>query len=140
MDDVRYIVVVQCQIASQACSGYFCEKAFRQRTGGFAAYPREADIRILYLTCGGCCGKGTLRKLGHLARKAVKDGVPRDGIVVHLASCITRDNYHSPRCPHTDYIRQLVARVKLACREDTVISQKAEERRKAGVYGRPADQ
>ena len=53
---------------------------------------------------------------------------------MQLSSCITKDNYHSPRCPHAEYIRELVARAGLDCREDTVISDKAEQRRRDGTY------
>lgn len=52
------------------------------------------------------------------------------------SSCITKDNFHSPRCLFADYIKTLVARVGLDCREDTHISPVAEKRRKEGVYGR----
>jgi len=30
-----YIVIVQCHIVKERCPGYFCEKAFNERTGGF---------------------------------------------------------------------------------------------------------
>lgn len=134
MKDYEYIVVVQCHIVKQRCSGYLCEKAFTNRAGGFADYPAEGSYRIVYLDCGGCCGKATLRKLSNLTRQAGKDGLTKDRIVVQLSSCITRDNYHSPRCPHAEYIRELIARAGLDCREDTVISEKSEKRRRDGTY------
>jgi predicted metal-binding protein len=131
-----YIAVVQCDITRQRCSGYFCEKAFHERSGGFAAYPKDRPYRVLYMTCGGCCGKGVQRRLTHLARQLQKrEGIGRDRIVVQLASCITKDNYHSPRCQFADYMKGLMARAGLACREDTHISPTAEKRRAAGVYG-----
>ena len=134
MKEYEYIIVVQCHITKQRCSGYLCEKAFTHRTGGFAEYPADKSYRIVYLDCGGCCGKATLRKLSNLTRLASKDGIAKDRIVVQLSSCITKDNYHSPRCPHAEYIRELVARAGLDCREDTVISDKAEQRRRDGTY------
>jgi len=134
VSDFEYIAVVQCHIVKQRCSGYLCEKAFHERTGGFADLPAERDYRIVYLDCGGCCGKATLRKLSNLKRLAKKDGIGPDRIVVQLSSCVTKDNYHSPRCPHADYLRELIARAGLACREDTVISEKAEQRRQDGTY------
>ena len=134
MSDFDYIAVVQCHIVKQRCSGYLCEKAFRQRTGGFADLPAERDYRIVYLDCGGCCGKAVLRKLSNLTRLAKKDGIGKDRIVVQLSSCITKDNYHAPRCPHAAFLRELVARAGLACREDTVISAKSEQRRQDGTY------
>jgi hypothetical protein len=53
---------------------------------------------------------------------------------VQLSSCITKDNYHSPPCPHLDYLRALIARAGLRVREDTVISELAERRRRDGVW------
>ena len=129
-----YIVVVQCHLVKQRCSGYFCEKAFHERKGGFADLPAGRDFRVIYMDCGGCCGKAVQRKLTHLARQAKKDGIGRDRIVVQLASCITKDNYHSPRCPTAEYIQEIIARTGIACREDTVISDKAAQRRRDGTY------
>ena len=135
MPDIDYIVVLQCHIVKQRCSGYFCEKSFTERSGGFAAYPKDRPIRINFMTCGGCCGIATQRKLANLLRRLKKDeGVERDRVVVQLASCITTDNHHSPRCRHVDTIRQLIDRVGLDCREDTVINELSEKRRGQGAY------
>lgn len=38
MNDKEYLVIVQCHLVMPRCSGYFCEKAFRERLGGFAGY------------------------------------------------------------------------------------------------------
>lgn len=133
--DKDYVVVVQCHIVKERCSGFCCEKAFAERTGGFADYPQDREYRILTLTCGGCCGKALHRKLSHVSRQIKKhEQVKKDRLVVQLSSCITKDNYHSPPCPHLDYIRALIARAGLDVREDTVISEKAQARRDAGVY------
>ena len=138
MPDPDYIVVVQCEIVKQRCSGYFCEQAFHERTGGFAVYAKDRPYRVLTLTCGGCCGKAIQRKLTHLSRKIKKnEGIDRDRIVVQLASCITKDDYHSPRCPFADYMKEIIARAGIECREDTRISPKSEERRATGRYVRP---
>jgi predicted metal-binding protein len=132
-----YIVVVQCEIAKQRCSGYHCEKAFHERTGGFAVYPKEREHRIISITCGGCCGKAVQRKLTHLARKIRKaEAIEKDRIVVQLASCITLDNFHSPRCMFTEYMKEVIARTGIECREDTHRSAKASGRRAAGHYKR----
>ncbi|MBM4038307.1 MAG: CGGC domain-containing protein [Planctomycetes bacterium] len=135
LTDKDYVVIVQCEIVKQRCSGYFCEKAFNERTGGFAAYPKDKAYRTLYLTCGGCCGRALHRKLAHLARKIKqREGIERDGIVVQLSSCITQDNHHGPPCPHLDYLKTLIARLRLDVREDTAISELAEKRRAEGIY------
>ena len=54
--------------------------------------------------------------------------------MVHLSSCITRHNHHSPPCPHLDYLRQNLAGLKVDDRDDTVINKLSEERRKSGEY------
>jgi hypothetical protein len=36
-DSFDYLVVVQCDIVMERCSGYFCEKAFDERSGVFEA-------------------------------------------------------------------------------------------------------
>jgi predicted metal-binding protein len=97
-----YVVVVQCDIVMERCSGYFCEKALNERSGGFGAFPgSEQELRSLYLTCGGCCGRAVLRKLSDLIRSIKKkEGITKDRIVVQLASCIIKDNYHGLPCPH----------------------------------------
>ena len=134
--DKDYIMVVQCHIVKERCSGYFCEKAFHERAGGFARYPKDKAIRVNFMTCGGCCGKATLRKLRNLTKRArEKEDIPRERIAVQLSSCMTKDNYHSPRCPHIEYIKTLIGRAGLDCFEDARISEKAERRRADGVYG-----
>lgn len=130
-----YIAVVQCHLVKQRCSGYFCEKAFHERTGGFAGYPPDTSPRILFMTCGGCCGRATHRKLSNLVQKLRKhEGIDKSRIAVHLSSCITRDNYHGPPCPHLDYLQKLIGKLGVDVCLDTSISQKAEERRQAGIY------
>lgn len=135
MQDKDYIAVVQCHLVKQRCSGYFCEKAFHERTGGFAAYPADAAYRTLHLTCGGCSGRALHRKLSHLVHKLqMRENVTKDRIVVQLSSCITKDNYHGPPCPHLEYLHQLIAKLGLDVRHDTAISQKAQQRREADQY------
>jgi predicted metal-binding protein len=127
-----YVVVLQCHIVKQKCSGYGCERSFHLRDGGFAAYDRQKPYRWLTITCGGCCGMATHRKLGHLLRKLKKDeDLGRERVVVQLSSCMTKDNYHSPRCPHLDYIKALLSRLKVDCREDTVINKLSQRWRSA---------
>jgi predicted metal-binding protein len=135
MNDKDYIAIVQCHLVKQRCSGYMCERAFHERTGGFANYPADKPYRTLYMTCGGCCGRALHSKLGNLVRKIkAKEGIEKDRIVVQLSSCITNDSYHGPACPHLDYLKELIGKLGLDVRETTSISQKAEKRRQAGVY------
>ena len=130
-----YVVVVQCDIVKERCPGYFCEKAFHERTGGFADYPADKPYRVLTLTCGGCCGRALHRKLTSLCRQLRKrEGIGPERLVVQLSSCITKDNFHGPPCPNLAYLKTLIGRVGLDVREDTVISATSEARRQDGVY------
>jgi predicted metal-binding protein len=98
MSDKEYIVVVQCDIVKERCSGYYCEKAYNERIGGFSHYSKEK-------------------------------------IVVHLSSCITKNNYHGLPCPHIDYMKTLIGKkLGLDICEDTSISPTSEKRRKEGIY------
>jgi len=138
MVDVKnkdYVVIVQCHIVKERCSGYNCERAFHERTGGFAAYPKDKAYRTLNMTCGGCCGRAVHRKLSNLLRKIKKEeDIGKDRIVVQLSSCMTKDNFHSSPCPHLDYLKGLIAKLGLDMREDTFIYEKSEKRRKEGLY------
>lgn len=130
-----YLVIVQCEIVKQRCPGYLCEKAWHERAGGFAAYPKDKSYRVIHLTCGGCCGRGLHRKLTLLNRTMKKkENIEKDKIIVQLSSCITKDNYHAPPCPHRDYIRTLVSKIGMDYLEDTVISKTAQRRRDEGIY------
>lgn len=131
-----YVVVVQCDIVMERCSGYYCEKAFNERDGGFATYPSEKTYRTLYLTCGGCCGRSVHRKVYDLiAAIKGKEGVTKDKIIVHLSSCITRESYHGPKCPHLDYLKNMIEKkLSLDLIDTTTISKTSEELRNKGVY------
>ena len=130
-----YIAIVQCHIVKERCSGYNCELAFNERSGGFSAYPKDKAYRKLNLTCGGCCGRAVHRKLNNLIRRIKEqEGIGKERIVVQLSSCITKDNFHSSPCPHLDYLKGLIAKLGLDICEDTYINEKSEMRRKAGLY------
>lgn len=130
-----YIVIVQCHIVKERCSGYNCELAFNKRSGGFSAYPKDKAYRTLNLTCGGCCGRAVQRKLSNLTRRIKKkEGIAKDRIVVQLASCLTKDNFHSSPCPHLDYLKSLITKLGLDVCDDTYIDEKSEKRRKEGLY------
>ena len=131
----KYAVILQCDIVMERCSGYFCEKAFKARVEGFEGYPKDKDLRSIYMTCGGCCGRGTHRKLSHLIRKLKEyEQVPKDQVIVQLASCITKDNYHAPKCPHLDYIKELLDKLDLDYFEDTHVDETSEAKRQSGTY------
>lgn len=134
-DGKSFIAVIQCHIVMERCSGFFCERAFTMRSGGFSELPEDSRTRIVYLTCGGCCGRALQRKLVNLLEKAgKKDGIPKEAVLVKFASCVTRDNHHGPPCPHIDYLKTLVARLGLDVSFDTHLSAKATRLRAEGVY------
>ena len=131
----KYVVAVQCDIVKDRCSGYMCEQNFQQRKGGYACYGADESIRFLSMTCGGCCGMATQRKLKHLMRMAKKnDGIEPADIVVHLSSCLCRANYHGPACPHLDYIEKVIKPLGLQVVHGTVINDVSEKRRAEGTY------
>ncbi len=132
--DKDYLVVVQCHIVAERCSGYYCERAFHDRTGGFAACPADKPVRMVSVTCGGCCGRALQRKISNLLRCAGKDGIPKERVGVQFASCITKDNHHAPPCPHRGYLRKLVEKLGLDSFEDTHISKTSQRRREEGLY------
>jgi predicted metal-binding protein len=135
LKDKDYVVILQCHIVKERCSGYSCEKALNERNGGFSVYPKDKVYRMLNLTCGGCCGRATHRKLSNLLRRIKKqEAIAKDRIIVQLSSCIAKDNYHGSPCPHLGYIKGLIEKLGLDVREDTCISEKAQERRDAGLY------
>lgn len=131
----QYIVILQCHIVKERCPGYLCEKAFHERTGGFAQYPKDKSYRVLNMTCGGCCGRAAHRKLTLLLRTLKKkEGLEKSDVLVQLSSCMTQDNFHAPPCPHLGYIRTLIERIGIDVQADTVISEQSQGRREAGVY------
>ncbi|MCP4131326.1 MAG: CGGC domain-containing protein [bacterium] len=132
MNQTKYIIVLQCHIVKERCSGFLCEDAFFNRKDGFREYPADAPIRYVNITCGGCCGKATLRKLGNFSRLlAKKTKILPEEVTLHFASCICRENFHGPVCPHYDYLKELVERKGIAWKEGSRISPLAEKRRDA---------
>jgi len=138
MSDKNYVVVLQCHIVKERCSGYFCEHAFTKRTGKFDIYPENSEIRFLPLTCGGCCGKATHRKLASLVNQIKKkEQIEKDRIAVHFSSCIALDSYHGLPCPHKDYLKTMVSdKLGLELIEGSKITELTEKRRQKGVYQR----
>lgn len=129
----KYVVLVQCEIAKNRCSGMACTTAFYNRDEMFANY--SDDVRYIAFTCGGCCGKGVSARLEHFSRGLAKQGVTKDDVVIHLASCMTTDNHHYDRCPHVDYIKGIISKKGYGTvLEKTYISRNAEKKRAQGIY------
>lgn len=86
------IAIVICARYSD-CGGGKCFRAMRERRGGFAGYPAEAELQIVgYSTCGGCPGGN----VEYVPAEFLKNGAD----VVHLATGLV---VGYPPCP---YIRQ----------------------------------
>ncbi len=130
----KYVVIIQCDIAQRRCSGFSCTNAFYNKEGHFSEY--KDATRYISFTCGGCCGKGIASKLEHFTKRLkAKNNLSQNDVVIHLASCMTTDNYHYDRCPHIDYIKGIV--LKKGYRnviEGSYISKGAQGKREAGIY------
>ncbi len=132
--ETKYIVILQCEIAHNRCSGFACTNAFYNKEGAFDRYGETT--KYMSFTCGGCCGKGVSAKLEHLANKFKnKTDVKKDEVVIHLSSCITTDNYHYDRCPHIDYIKGIIEKRGFKqVVEGSYISKNASRKREQGIY------
>ena len=136
MKNIKLVVIIQCAIAKRRCSGFYCMDCFYKRKGGFTDYPKEKNIQYMMFECGGCCGKEISSLLGHLSRKLKEDDeIKRDEVAIHLASCMVTDNHHYDRCPHIDYIKQLIDKQGYKnVIEGTLFATISEKKRKSGEY------
>lgn len=132
--DTKYVVIIQCDIAHRRCSGFACTNAFYNKDEVFNTY--DDATRYISFTCGGCCGKGISSKLEHLSKKLkIKNNISKDEVALHLSSCMTTDNYHYDRCPHIDYIKDIVLKKGYKnVIEGSFISKNAENKRNEGNY------
>lgn len=130
----KYVVIIQCDIAHNRCSGFACTQGFYNRDNVFSEYGEET--RYLSFTCGGCCGKGVAAKLEHLSNKlAKKTEIKKEEVAIHLASCVVTDNRHYDRCPHADYIKQIIEKHGYEKPiEGSYISKIATDKRAEGIY------
>lgn len=127
--DVKYVIALQCSIVKERCSGYLCEESFHNREGFFADYPKDSDIRFLSIECGGCCGRASLRKVSNALKLMQKRaGITKGQVVLHFASCICRESYHGPKCPHLDYLKELLGRIDISLSEGTRLSKNTQAR------------
>lgn len=131
--NAKYVVIIQCDIALKRCSGFACTNAFYNKDEVFKNYD---DTRYISFSCGGCCGKGVASKLEHFSKKLKsKNNINKDEVIVHLSSCMVTDNYHSDRCPHVDYIKNIISKKGYKnLVEGTYISNNAKRKREEGIY------
>ena len=130
----KYVVLIQCDIAKNRCSGFACTNAFYNRDEMFEGY--DQNTKYISFTCGGCCGKGVGVKLEHFSKKVIKaEGIKKEDVVIHLASCMVTDNHHYDRCPHVEYIKNIVSkRGYNNVVEKTYVSKNATRKRELGTY------
>lgn len=133
MENKKFVVIIQCELVHKKCSGFACTDSFYNRDEMFKSY--KENTKYISFTCGGCCGKLVSGKLSHFSKKILKKtDYKKDEVIVHLASCITSDNYHSDRCPHIDYIKDIIVKRGYDFLEGTYISKNAEIKREKGIY------
>ena len=129
----KYVVIIQCDIAHNRCSGFACTDSFYKKEGKFQSYGDE--VQYISFTCGGCCGKSVSAKIEHLAKKLNKTDIKKGEVSIHLASCITTDNYHSDRCPHAEYIKYIIEKKGFKnITEGSYVSKGAAKLREKGIY------
>ena len=131
---IKYCVIIQCDIANKRCSGFACTNAFYNRDEKFNNYAE--DTRYISFTCGGCCGKGIASKLEHFSKHLKsKTDISNDEVVIHLSSCMSTDNYHYDRCPHIEYLKNIIAKKGFNnLIEGTYVSKGATRKRELGQY------
>lgn len=132
--NIRYVIIIQCDIAHRRCSGFACTDAFYNRDEVFKNYNDAA--RYISFTCGGCCGKGIASKLEHFSKKIhKKNNISKDEVAVHLSSCMVTDNYHYDKCPHIDYIKNIVTKKGYKnIIQGSHISNNARNKREKSIY------
>jgi predicted metal-binding protein len=132
--NTKYIVIIQCDISLRRCSGFACTNAFYNKDEVFKIY--DDSTKYISFSCGGCCGKGVASKLEHFSKKLKsKCDINKDEVTVHLSSCMVSDNYHSDRCPHVDYIKNIVSKKGYKnIVEGSYISNNAKRKREEGIY------
>ena len=133
MENKKFVVIIQCELVHKKCSGFACTDSFYNRDEMFKSY--KENTKYISFTCGGCCGKLVSGKLSHFSKKILKKtDYKKDEVIVHLASCMTSDNYHSDRCPHIDYIKDIIVNRGYDFLEGTYISKNSEIKREKGIY------
>lgn len=128
----KLIIVVQCHLVMNRCSGYNCMNAFYKREGTFSAY--GSDTRYMLITCGGCCGAQLAAKFEDVTHHLRRSGENKDDVVVHFASCVCSDNYHRPPCPHLQYLKDIMVRKEYPVVLGSYISKKTSGKRQTGEY------
>ena len=131
---IRYVVAIQCAHSRKRCSGFACSNAFFDRRDAFGGYPE--GTKFITMTCGGCDDTPVAAQLEHFGKKLkAKTDIKKSEVAVHLASCIVTENRHHDRCPHAEYIKDIIRRNGYEnIREGTFKAPITEKLRQAGKY------
>lgn len=106
---IKYVVAIQCDHSRKRCSGFACANSFFQRDFAFGGYPD--DTRFITTTCGGCDGTPVAGQLEHFGKKLrAKTDISKSEVAVHLSTCVVTENRHHDRCPHVEYIKDIIRR------------------------------
>lgn len=82
----------------QTCGGGKCFRSVRERTGGFARYPKDEEIELVgYSYCGGCPGGN----IEYVPEEMKKNGVE----VIHLATGLL---VGYPPCPRLFQFKEFI--------------------------------
>jgi predicted metal-binding protein len=82
----------------QSCGGGKCLRSLRERTGGFARYPKDEDVELVgYSYCGGCPGGN----VEYVPEEMIKNGAE----AIHLATGLV---VGYPPCPRIRQFKQLI--------------------------------
>jgi predicted metal-binding protein len=80
------------------CGGGKCLRAIRERTGGFARYPKEETVELVgYSSCGGCPGGN----VEYVPEEMKENGAE----VIHLATGLV---VGYPPCPRLGAFKELI--------------------------------
>jgi len=80
------------------CGGGKCLRAIRERTGGFARYPKDETVELVgYSSCGGCPGGN----IEYVPEEMKKNGTE----VIHLATGLV---VGYPPCPRLAAFKELI--------------------------------
>ncbi len=93
-------VAVQYHPVKERCSGFHREKTCHEYGGGCVDFSGQQPLRLLTMTCGGCCEHSLQRKrinLLHLSHKPVQRD--RSRIMVYLSTGSAKASHHGPPVP-----------------------------------------
>lgn len=82
----------------RSCGGGKCLRAMRERTGGFAKYPKDEALELVgYSSCNGCPGGN----VEYVPEEMIKNGVE----AIHLATGLV---VGYPPCPRLPYFKEYI--------------------------------